>query len=157
MPRRCPSKAHWTVNEFKIMTIRRCCAGPVVARDGKEVARYWRRCIATADWFNPDVECLAVILLNVKCEIMGHHFVGMGLLNSCSIHAREIFRAAIIGAAYAVILVHNHPSGRTNPSDADLKYTRKMLRAASVIGIQIFDHFIVSHRDKPRSVLKELH
>jgi DNA repair protein RadC len=56
---------------------------------------------------------------------------------------REIFRPAIIHSAYAFVLVHNHPSGKTNPSNADLQLTERLAAAAQILQIQFLDHVIV--------------
>ena len=58
---------------------------------------------------------------------------------------REILRPAIIHSAYAFVLVHNHPSGNTNPSEADLQLTKRVAAAAQILQINFLDHVIVGH------------
>jgi DNA repair protein RadC len=70
------------------------------------------------------------------------------------VHPREIFRAAVIASAHSVILMHNHPSGDSNPSEADIRITRELVRAGQVLRIEVLDHVIVG-RDNHRS-LREL-
>jgi DNA repair protein RadC len=59
------------------------------------------------------------------------------------IHPREVFRAAVIVAAAAIIPMHNHPSGEPEPSDADIKVTRDLIRAGQLLKIEVLDHVIM--------------
>jgi DNA repair protein RadC len=56
---------------------------------------------------------------------------------------REIFRPAILHSAYAFVLVHNHPSGNTSPSEVDLQLTKRLATAAQLLQINFLDHVIV--------------
>ena len=87
--------------EWKIVSLRELPTPGVLSCDCPEVAAdYWHQNIATAPHFNPDCECFAVLLLNTKMRIRGHHIVSIGSLNETMAYPREIFRAAIIGAAW---------------------------------------------------------
>ena len=57
--------------------------------------------------------------------------------------AREVFRAAIAQSAYAVILVHNHPSTNPTPSKSDIEITEKLKNAGEIVGIKVLDHVIL--------------
>jgi DNA repair protein RadC len=59
------------------------------------------------------------------------------------VHPREVFRAAIIESAAAVILVHNHPSGDPTPSREDREVTDQMAEAGRLIGISVLDHIVI--------------
>jgi DNA repair protein RadC len=106
---------------------------------------YWRMHIATSPQFNPECECFAVLLLNTRRRIRGHHLVSIGTLDTILVHPREVFRIAIITAAAAVVLMHNHPSGEPVPSEADIRVTRDMIRAGQLMKIDVCDHVIVGH------------
>ena len=93
-------------------------------------------------------------LLNVRRKIKGHVLVSTGLMDQVLIHPRETFRAAVIASAHSVILMHNHPSGDSNPSEADIRVTRELIRAGQVLKIEVLDHVIVG-RENHRS-LREL-
>jgi DNA repair protein RadC len=86
--------------------------------------------------------------------------ISQGLLDTLLVHPREVFRAAIMANAAAVILVHNHPSGDPTPSDADIKVTRDLIRAGQLLKIEVVDHVIIGRaseeRAKDYSSLKEL-
>lgn len=69
--------------------------------------------------------------------------VAIGTVNSCAPSVREILRTAIVKNAVGVILVHNHPSGDTKPSDQDSVFTHKTRRAFDEIGIKLLDHIII--------------
>ncbi len=58
-------------------------------------------------------------------------------MNESIAHPREIFRPAVIASAYAVIVVHNHPSGDPSPSQADHSLTRRLAEAAELMQIKL--------------------
>jgi DNA repair protein RadC len=64
-------------------------------------------------------------------------------MDTLLVHAREVFRAAIIAGAAAIVLMHNHPSGDATPSEADIKVTRDLIRAGQLIKIEVLDHVII--------------
>ncbi len=92
---------------------------------------------------NEDREHMIALLLDTKNKINGVHTVSIGTLNSSIIHPREVFKAAIMGNAAALILIHNHPSGDPNPSQEDLEVTRRIREAGELIGIPLLDHIIL--------------
>lgn len=71
-------------------------------------------------------ESLRAILLDTKFHLLRIEEISLGSLNESIAHPREIFRPALIHAAYAFILVHNHPSGDPTPSNADRQLTRRL-------------------------------
>ena len=75
--------------------------------------------------------------VNRICEIT------TGTLDSSLAHPREVFKEAIQSLASSIILVHNHPSGHTEPSDDDIGITRKIAEAGKIIGIKVLDHIII--------------
>ena len=89
-------------------------------------------------------EVFLVIGMSAKGDMLGAHVASRGILNSALIEPREVFRFAIVANAASVILIHNHPSGDPTPSQEDLLMTGRMLRAADIMGIPIFDHIIIS-------------
>jgi DNA repair protein RadC len=111
----------------------------------QKAAEYWRMHIATNPYFNPECECFVVLLLNSRRRVKGHQLVTMGTMDTILVHPREVFRCAIIAAASAVVLMHNHPSGEPQPSDADLRVTRDMIRAGQLLKIEVLDHVIMGN------------
>ncbi|MDN6195060.1 MAG: DNA repair protein RadC [Atopostipes suicloacalis] len=88
-------------------------------------------------------ENVLALYLNTKNEIIKKDIVFIGSLNSSVAHPREIFNRAISYSAARIILAHNHPSGNVEPSEADLSFTRRMIEAGDLIGIEVLDHFII--------------
>jgi DNA repair protein RadC len=89
-------------------------------------------------------EYFVCISLNGANEVIGNRVVTVGLLNANQVHPREIFSDAIAERAASIILVHNHPSGNTEPSHADIAVTKRLIEAGEILGIRIHDHIIVS-------------
>ena len=110
-----------------------------------KAADYWHRHIATHPHFNPECECLAVLLLNTRKRIKSHHLVSIATMDTLLVHPREVFRVAIITAASAVIVLHNHPSGESSPSEADIKVTRDLIRPGQLLKLELLDHVLVGH------------
>ena len=86
---------------------------------------------------------MRVVLLNAKQHLIKVVSVSEGTLNEAVAHPREIFKPAIIHSAYGFVLVHNHPSGDPNPSEADLRLTRRINEASRVLLINLIDHVII--------------
>lgn len=83
------------------------------------------------------------ILLNTKNEIIATEDISIGSLNSSLVHPREVFVGAIRKSASSIILMHNHPSGNPNPSNEDMKITKRLIEAGKIIGIEVLDHIII--------------
>lgn len=84
-----------------------------------------------------------VLLLNTQNQILRDLQVTRGTLDASLVHPREVFRRAIVEAAAAVILVHNHPSGDPSPSSEDGVVTRQLRAAGETVGIEVLDHVIL--------------
>ena len=59
------------------------------------------------------------------------------------VHSRDVFRAAVAMNAYAVVLMHSHPSGDAQPSEADTRLTKRMAEAGNILQITLLDHVII--------------
>lgn len=88
-------------------------------------------------------EHFLAITLNGGHNIIRIHVVSVGTINRTLIHPREVFGDAIRENATAIILCHNHPSGRTTPSNDDIETTKNLLKVSEIIGIPILDHIII--------------
>ena len=87
-------------------------------------------------------EKVKVISLSTKNDIIAIDTIFVGSLNTSVAHPREIYRNAIEHSAARIIITHNHPSGDTEPSEADLTFTRRVVEAGEVLGIECVDHII---------------
>lgn len=84
------------------------------------------------------------LLLSPKLAVIGSPvLITLGLADRALVHAREVFKPAILAGATGVALCHNHPSGDAWPSREDSKVTRRLIEAGRVLGIQVVDHIIV--------------
>jgi DNA repair protein RadC len=92
---------------------------------------------------NLDRENFVVVLLNTKNEVIETPTVSIGTLGASLVHPREVFKPAIRASAASVILAHNHPSGKVEPSREDREVTRRLGEAAGVLGIEMLDHVII--------------
>ena len=151
-----PFKFPASPHEYKVTALRECptpanlqqCDTP------DKVAEYWRMHISTHQYFNPECECLAVLLLNTRRKVKGHQIVSTGTQDTILVHPREVFCLAVITSAAALIVMHNHPSGESTPSEADIKVTRDLIRAGQLLKMELLDHVIIGNGN--RSSLREL-
>ena len=88
-------------------------------------------------------EVFGILILNTKNKIVAVHEVSRGILNSSMVHPREVFKPAVLHNAAAIICFHNHPSGDTEPSKADIETTNRLVKAGKIMGIEIFDHLVI--------------
>ncbi|MDB6151787.1 MAG: repair protein RadC [Chthoniobacteraceae bacterium] len=95
-------------------------------------------------------ESLRVVLLDTKFHLLRVEEISLGSLNESIAHPREIFRPALIHAAFALVVVHNHPSGDPAPSQADHSLTRRLAEAAHLLQIHLLDHIIIGNGDNGR-------
>jgi DNA repair protein RadC len=96
-------------------------------------------------------ESLRVILLDTRYHLLRIEEVSLGSVNESIAHPRDVFRPAVIFSAYAVIVVHNHPSGDPSPSQADHSLTRRLAEAAELLQIKLLDHIIIGAPAEGRS------
>ena len=94
-----------------------------------------------------DREQFVVIMLNAKNEIIGVNIVSTGDLSSATVHPREVLKPAILSNSASMVLCHNHPSNNLEPSPEDIAITKKIIRAAEIIGITVHEHIIISMDD----------
>ena len=88
-----------------------------------------------------------VLLLDTKQRLLSYHKISKGTLDKTVVHPRDVFRPAITHAAASIILLHNHPSGDAEPSEADMLLTRELLMCSKVLDIPIIDHIIITKTD----------
>jgi DNA repair protein RadC len=96
-------------------------------------------------------ESLRVILLDTRYHLLRVEEVSVGSVNESIAHPRDVFRPAVIASAYAVIVVHNHPSGDSSPSQTDHSLTRRLAEAAELLQIKLLDHIIIGAPTQERA------
>lgn len=88
-------------------------------------------------------ERLGAVFLDSKNRVIREREIYVGTLNSTVVSTRDVLRFALEDNAAAVIIFHNHPSGDPTPSGEDLLFTRKMVEAGKLMGIDVVDHLIL--------------
>ena len=87
-------------------------------------------------------EVFGVLFLDNRHRVIEFRRMFAGTIDGCSVHPREVVRACIELNAAACILAHNHPSGVSEPSQADIKLTRRLIDALALVDVRILDHLI---------------
>jgi DNA repair protein RadC len=88
-----------------------------------------------------------VMLLNAKQKLIRVETVSLGSLDKALVEPRDVFRPAITFNAASLVIVHNHPSGDTQPSEQDVLLTRELCMCGIILGIEVLDHIIIGVRD----------
>ena len=92
-------------------------------------------------------EHFKLILLNSRNRVIDISTISIGTLTTSLVHPREVFKEAIMHSAASVVLAHNHPSGDPDPSEDDLKITKKLVESGKILGIEVIDHIIIGKID----------
>ncbi|QRY76912.1 DNA repair protein RadC [Pseudomonas sp. PDNC002] len=90
-------------------------------------------------------EVFALLLLDSKHRVIAFRELFRGTLDGASVYPREVVKTALDHNAAAVILVHNHPSGDPEPSQADRRLTTTLQAALNLVGTRTLDHIIVGN------------
>jgi len=96
-------------------------------------------------------ETFQVILLDAGLKILGTKVVAEGTLTSAHVHPREVVALALMHHAAALIIAHNHPSGRREPSRQDILLTKRLYLALGFAGVDLLDHLLVGEGEEPAS------
>lgn len=103
---------------------------------------------ATRDWLRLQMaglerEVFMVLFLDNQHRLIGRETLFTGTINHTEVHPREVVKAALHHNAAAVILAHNHPSGETEPSQADRHITQRLASALTLVDVRVLDHLVV--------------
>jgi DNA repair protein RadC len=96
-----------------------------------------------ADMAHLTFERVRVLYLNARNMLVSDEHMGDGSISEAAVHVREVIRRALDLGATAMILVHNHPSGVAEPSQADVELTRRIIEAGQRLDIQVHDHLVI--------------
>ncbi len=88
-------------------------------------------------------EVFACLFLDNRHRVMAYEELFYGTIDGASVHPREVVRRALELRAAALIFAHNHPSGATEPSQADLRITQRLKEALALVEIRVLDHLII--------------
>ena len=107
-------------------------------KNAKQVYEHFKVRLSTARQ-----EEFHILILDNKHRVIEEKLITIGTLNQTLIHPREIFAPAIELRAAAIILVHCHPSGDTQPSQQDIEITKRLSEVGDLVGIKLMDHVII--------------
>ena len=112
----------------------------------KPVLNNWTRLMdyCHATMAHEKKEHFRILFLNKKNELLADEIQGSGTVDHTPAYPREIMKRSLELGATAIILMHNHPSGDSTPSQADIDLTHQIIRAADPFNIHIHDHIIIS-------------
>ncbi len=91
-------------------------------------------------------EYFLALLLDTRGQLIKMAEVSIGSLDASIVHPREVFKEAISASAASVIFVHNHPSGDPEPSEDDIKLSKRLAEVGGIIGIDVLDHIIIGDK-----------
>jgi DNA repair protein RadC len=89
------------------------------------------------------MEQFGIVLLDSKHRVVRTSIVAVGGLNATVVQPRDVYREAVLGAAAAVVVFHNHPSGDPTPSPEDVELTERLSAAGVLLGIDLVDHIVL--------------
>ncbi len=92
-------------------------------------------------------EIAKLVILNNKNEILKIMNIAIGGTNFANIAIKDLLSEPIKMKAPKIIIVHNHPSGDSTPSRADIEFTEKVIEASSILGIQLVDHIVIGNME----------
>ena len=91
-----------------------------------------------------DVERVLALHVNTKHRLIGVHVVSVGTLDASLVHPRDVFKAACLSNAAALVIAHNHPSGDPTPSGEDRALSDRLRQAGELLGVTLLDFVIVT-------------
>ena len=92
-------------------------------------------------------EYFVCLTLDGANRLIAKRIITIGTLTASLVHPREVFAEAITDRAASIIVAHNHPSGNTKPSLADIEVTDRLRAAGNTLGIELIDHILVTSKD----------
>ena len=88
-------------------------------------------------------EFFNIILLDIKNKPIDNIEISKGSVNATVVDPKEIVKSASLKSASSIILVHNHPSGETTPSENDIELTNRIVDACKLVDVKVLDHIII--------------
>jgi len=100
-------------------------------------------------------EHFIALYLNARNQCKYAEVISIGSINANLVHPREVFYPAIKKLITAIIVLHNHPSGGIEPSEADIEITKRLKHAGKILGIEVIDHIIFTKGDEYHSICRD--
>ncbi|MFS9382279.1 DNA repair protein RadC [Citrobacter sp. ANG330] len=137
-----PASAQRTIQEALILLERQLREPGAVFTSSHTVRDWLRLQLAPMDR-----EAFTVLWLDNQHRLIADDILFLGTINSISVHPREVVKAGLKHNAAAAVLAHNHPSGHSEPSDADRRITERLKQALDLVDIRLLDHLVVGGMD----------
>ncbi len=109
-----------------------------ILKEAREIYRVMKAQIEALPY-----ESLWVLLLDARFRFLDRKEISRGSLTQSVAHPREVFKWAIAKRSYAIVLVHNHPSGDPSPSQSDIRLTKRLAQAGDLLQFPLIDHIII--------------
>jgi DNA repair protein RadC len=106
---------------------------------------YWHHHVRADPAFDPTKENVVVVCLDTRNRVRGHNVVSTGTENEAIAKPADIFRAVIASGGSRFVIVHNHPSGNSAPSEADRRLTQRIQEGANILMLTMLDHVVVGN------------
>lgn len=132
------------VRESATLYLQKMAEGTETLKEPQQLIDFWRMRIGSLKH-----EVFAVAYLDSACRVLhnGVETLQKGTVDRAAVYPRNIVEAALRRQAAALVLAHNHPNGKVEPSEHDKILTRAVVLAAETVNLQIVDHLIVSSQD----------
>ncbi len=117
----------------------------VQVNDSEAVATIFHSLLSSESEIDRDREHFWVVGLNTKNRIKYIELVSLGSVRSAFVHPRETFRLAVHEGVASIIVVHNHPTGDTEPSRDDIVLTERLKEAGDILDVRLLDHVIIGN------------
>ena len=134
--------SHWTMLEAAKEISRRhvfsTIAGNDVISSPEQVRNYLSMHLTGLSY-----EVFSALLLDNRHRVIEYREMFRGTIDSAAVYPREVVKRCLSSNAAAVIFAHNHPSGFAEPSDTDVRLTRKLVDALALVDVRVLDHLIV--------------
>ncbi len=128
----------FAVREIGLRQLREKMIGQNFVRSPQAVTDY-----LTAALRDQKREIFKILLLDKGLRILGERDLFIGTIDEAAVHPREIVKAALEYHASSIVLVHNHPSGKVEPSREDYEITQKIKAACQTVSVRVLDHIII--------------
>ena len=115
--------------------------------DSGDIARIMQKVLLRQNKFHRNKEYFWTIGINEANDIEYIELVSIGTRNRNILAPVDVFSLAVAKKCTRVIFCHNHPSGKMQPSKADIQFTKDMSEAGTILGIKLIDHIIISEAD----------
>ena len=99
-------------------------------------------------------EQLRLLVINSRYQVVHEETLSVGTADTLFIKPIDILQPAVVRNQTAIILVHNHPTGDATPSEEDISFTKRIVDAANLMGIELLDHVIITHNSYSSCLIK---